>query len=212
MKKPSSAKDTGLGAVDQHEAIARAIVTAKQVAASTTAEAQSWHDAAALSTLRESLNSISANVLNGSGDWRVEDVVPILTALQEFMEATMNELHKTSEGISVIRVHPAASVIAAFTQALDDLKDGLIDPRFKRTKSAGGRSLKAADREKIGLALTLVETLKRAKNLTLPEARKRVAKVLKARFVRVAGKEMTEARLKEWAKDFDLHGRKRRGN
>lgn len=211
MKSTLSKMDPGLGASNEGHTINQAIATAIEVTASTDHNIIGATDAAALIKLRDRLRVAGGNKRTLPNDWQIDDVMEILTALQAFIEASLNEVEEASENLSIVNVHWAASTLAAFIRALGDLETGLTDPRLKKKRPAGGRSLKSSDREKIALALTMVEVHKRSKKITLPEARKRVAKILKTRAVRVVGKEMTPARLAEWAKDFDLQGRKRKG-
>ena len=94
---------------------------------------------------------------------------------------------------------------------LADLRHGVIDPHFVAQTNISGNSLKILDRNSIALSLQTVNVLRRSKMVTLKQARVTASQTLNALEIRVATREITPDRLKEWAKDYELDGAKKEG-
>jgi hypothetical protein len=211
MKNARKPKPSGLGHIDDQLAIQRALAIAKEVTLEQTSSVNPT-EAAAMAKMRDEINSMDALCVRLPDAWQLEDIIQILTIFQELLETTMSSSTTTEDSVTIIRVHPVASMVSEFISALRDFENGVIDPRLRRKTPPNGQSLRTSDRQTIGLALTLIEILRKAKGLQVDQAQTKVEKTLKKMGFRIRGKEMTKARLVEWAKDYDLAGKKKKGN
>ncbi len=205
-------KKAGLAAAEPDFTIKQAVDLAKKITFAERSQHAATPDTVAVERMRTKLNELELFSRQRPDDWAIADIIKVLEIVRDMLDATMSTLSIQSDMTEVILEHPAASTIASFIGALEDFEGGVLDGRLRKTKEAGGRSLTNADRRKIGFALTFVQIIRRAKKVPVPEARKTLSKVLKESGIRVAGKEMTKERLKEWGKDYDLNGRKKKGN
>ena len=205
-------KKAGLAAAEPDFTIKQAVDLAKKITFAEQSQHAATSDTVAVERMRTKLNELELFSRQRPDDWTIPDIIKVLEIVRDMLDATMSTLSVQSDMTEVILEHPAASTIASFIGALEDFEGGILDRRLRKTKEAGGRSLTNADRQKIGLALTFVQIIRRAKKVPVTEARKTLSEVLEKSGIRVAGKEMTQERLKEWGKDYDLNGRKKKGN
>ena len=205
-------KKAGLVPAEPDFRIKEAVDLAKSIALAEHSQHAATPDTVAVERMRTKLNELELFSRQRPDDWTIADIIKVLEIVRDMLDATMSTLSIQSDIIEVVLEHPATSTLASFIGALEDFEGGVLDGRLRKTKEAGGRSLTKADRQKIGLALTFVQIIRRAKKVPITDARKRLSEVLKKSGTRVAGKEMTPERLKEWAKDYDLNGHKKKGN
>ena len=205
-------KKAGLASAEPDFTIKQAVDLAKKITFAEQSQHAATPDTVAVERMRTKLNELELFSRQRWDDWTIADIIKVLEIVRDMLDATMSTLSIQSDMTEVILEHPAASTIASFIGALEDFEGGVLDRRLRKIKKAGGRSLTHADRQKIGLALTAVQIFRRAKKVSVTKARKRISEIFKKSGTRVAGKEMTPERLKEWTKDYDLNGHKKRGN
>ena len=144
--------------------------------------------------------------------WNLSTIVGLLNILTSLLdETTSQQLTRNSSEVEIIARSRASSFLSEFISALEDLKRGVIDQRLEVQTNISGNSLTSLDRQSIALGLQAVTALKLSKKITLKQARVTASQNLNASGIRVATREITPDRLKEWAKDYDLDGAKKEG-
>ena len=102
------------------------------------------------------------------------------------------------EGVRTMLIHPATLLLKQLIVAIDDLKNGNVDPRLAPTEGLGGAALKVLEREKIFLWLSTVELLADHKGMTYRAAQQKVAQYLAKKGERIRRKQVTATQLANW--------------
>ena len=170
------------------------------------------HDANAVSTMRNRIEELFPIADQSPPAWNLSTIVGLLNILTSLLdETTSQQLTRNSSEVEIIARSRASSFLSEFISALEDLKRGVIDHRLEVQTNISGNSLTSLDRQSIALGLQAVTALKLSKKITLKQARVTASQNLNALGIRVAKREITPDRLKEWAKDYDLDGAKKEG-
>jgi hypothetical protein len=170
------------------------------------------HDANAVSTMRNRIEELFPIADQSPPAWNLSTIVGLLNILTSLLdETTSQQLTRNSSEVEIIARSRASSFLSEFISALEDLKRGVIDHRLEVQTNISGNSLTSLDRQSIALGLQAVTALKLSKKITLKQARVTASQNLNALGIRVATREITPDRLKEWAKDYDLDGAKKEG-
>ena len=170
------------------------------------------HDANAVSTMRNRIEELFPIADQSPPAWNLSTIVGLLNILTSLLdETTSQQLTRNSSEVEIIARSRASSFLSEFISALEDLKRGVIDQRLEVQTNISGNSLTSLDRQSIALGLQAVTALKLSKKITLKQARVTASQNLNALGIRVAKREITPDRLKEWAKDYDLDGAKKEG-
>lgn len=170
------------------------------------------HDANAVSTMRHRIEELFPIADQSPPAWNLSTIVGLLNILTSLLdETTSQQLTRNNSEMEIIARSRASSFLSEFISALEDLKRGVIDHRLEVQTNISGNSLKTLDRQSIALGLQAVTALKLSKKVKPKQARVTVSQTLNALGIRVATREITPDRLKEWAKDYDLSGAKKEG-
>ena len=170
------------------------------------------HDANAVSNMRNRIEELFPIADQSPPAWNLSTIVGLLNILTSLLdETTSQQLTRNSSEVEIIARSRASSFLSEFISALEDLKRGVIDHRLEVQTNISGNSLTSLDRQSIALGLQAVTALKLSKKITLKQARVTASQNLNALGIRVATREITPDRLKEWAKDYDLDGAKKEG-
>ncbi len=170
------------------------------------------HDANAVSSMRNRIEELLPIGDQSPPAWNISTIVGFLNILTSLLdETTSQQVTSNSSEVEIIARSRASSLLSEFTSALEDLKRGVIDHRLEVQTNISGNSLTSLDRQSIALGLQAVTALNLSKKMKLKPARVTASKTLNDLGIRVATREITPDRLKEWAKDYDLDGAKKEG-
>ena len=170
------------------------------------------HDANAVSNMRNRIEELFPIADQSPPAWNLSTIVGLLNILTSLLdETTSQQLTRNSSEVEIIARSRASSFLSEFISALEDLKRGVIDHRLEVQTNISGNSLTSLDRQSIALGLQAVTALNLSKKMKLKQARVTASKTLNDLGIRVATREITPDRLKEWAKDYDLDGAKKEG-
>ena len=170
------------------------------------------NDAAAIARLRRRIDELLPPEEEAPKPWTISKAIHLLWLLKTLLdETTSHSVQQKNGEEEIILFSRASSLLSEFIMTLADLRHGVIDPRFEAQTNISGNSLKILDRNSIALSLQTVNVLRRSKMVTLKQARVAASQTLNDLGIRVATREITPDRLKEWAKDYDLDGAKKEG-
>jgi hypothetical protein len=174
---------------------------AKDYLAAPPIEHQSNIDAAAVQAIRDQLEKLHPRQSKSPISWRLPQIISILKVLEDFLQKTMSEPATTDQGeIEVFCLHPTGAILSEFILTLGDLEKGILAEQLKGQTNTSGNSKKVLEEENIRFGLCLVTVLM-SDGMPAGKARQRAAKALRASGIRVGDKDMTEKRLREWAKN-----------
>ena len=173
---------------------------AKDYTATPPIEHQSDLDAAAVQAIRDQLEKLHPRQSKSPTNWRLPKIISILKVLEDFLQKTMSEPATADQGeIEVFCLHPTAAILSEFILTLGDLEKGILAEQFKGETNTWGNRRKVLEGEYIRFGLSIVTALM-SEGMPAGKAQKRAAKALRASGIRVGDKDMTEKRLREWAK------------
>jgi hypothetical protein len=126
-------------------------------------------------------------------DWTRDQALLVLRSVSDAVGRLMDR-----QGVRTLLVHPATLLLKQLIAALDDLKNGNVDPRLAPTEGLGGAALKVLEREKVFFWLSTVELLVTARGMTYRAAQKTVEQFLAKSGERIRGKPVTATQLANW--------------
>jgi hypothetical protein len=129
-------------------------------------------------------------------DWTTDQALFVLRSVTVAVGRLMDRQGGyTSRGVPVVLDHPATVLLKQLTAAIDDLKNGNVDPRLAPTEGLGGAALKVLEREKVCLWLRTVELLVAPGGMTYRAAQEKVAQYLATRGELIREKQVSAMRL-----------------